>query len=63
MSSCRISHFGIKPVSGGSPPRERSVRVVVIVRRGAFDHFSVRALIFVAEISLSARNVAAVIII
>lgn len=61
-SSCRISHLGMKPVSGGSPPRDRSVRAVVAVRRGVFDHVSVRALIFVAEISFNARNVADVII-
>lgn len=28
----RISHFGINPVSGGSPARDRVVRSMVIIR-------------------------------
>lgn len=28
----RISHFGINPVRGGSPARDRMVRSVIIIR-------------------------------
>lgn len=56
VSSCRISHFGIKPVSGGRPPRERSIRVVVEAIRGAFDQVCASVLIFVVARSLNVRK-------
>jgi len=34
VSSWRISHLGIKPERGGSPPRESRVIRVIIDRRG-----------------------------
>lgn len=47
VSSCRISHFGIKPVSGGRPPRDSRVSIVVTVITGVFDQVRANVLIFV----------------
>lgn len=63
VSSCKISHFGINPVSGGSPPRDSSVRAVVAVMIGVFGQFIASVLIFVAPISLNVRKVAEVMMI
>lgn len=57
MSSCKISHFGINPVSGGRPPRESSTRGVRDVRAGALAQDVARALILVELLSLNTRNV------
>ena len=57
VSSCRISHFGMKPVSGGSPPRERRIRGVREVSIGAFVQEVASALMLVALFSLNTRNV------
>lgn len=62
VSSCRISHFGMKPVSGGRPPRDRSVRAAVEVMIGVFGQAIASVLIFVAEVNLNVRNAAAVVI-
>lgn len=56
-SSWRISHFGMKPVSGGRPPRERSSRGVSVVMTGALDQEMASELIFVESFSLKTRNV------
>lgn len=48
-SSCKMSHFGIKPVSGGSPPRDSSVRRIATVMGADLFHRLVRDLIFVIE--------------
>lgn len=60
-SSCRISHFGIKPVSGGSPPSDKRMSGVNEVRTGAFVHAVDRVLIVVALLILNTRNVEKVI--
>lgn len=52
-----MSHFGIKPVSGGSPPRERRMRGVREVNIGAFVQEVASVLILVALFSLNTRNV------
>lgn len=57
-SSCRISHFGINPVSGGRPPSDNSTRAVVVVRIGLFDQIIERVLIFVAVDVFRVRNAA-----
>lgn len=57
VSSCRISHFGINPVSGGRPPSERRTRGVRVVMAGAFVHEVASELILVALLSLKIRNV------
>lgn len=36
VSSCKISHLGINPERGGSPPRESRIRGVRAVRMGVF---------------------------
>lgn len=63
VSSCIISHFGMKPVSGGRPPRDSKVRAVMTVMVGIFVQFMANVLIFVACSSLNVRNVADVIMI
>jgi len=56
-SSCRMSHLGIKPVSGGRPPNERRTRGARAVRAGAFVQEVASALIFVALLNLNTRKV------
>jgi len=56
-SSCRISHFGIKPVRGGRPPRDRSTRGVRVVITGALVHETASVLMFKALLSLNVRKV------
>lgn len=63
VSSCRINHFGINPVSGGSPPNESKARVAVAVRMGVLAQLVANVLIFVALINLNVRKVAIVIMI
>lgn len=63
VSSCKISHFGMNPVRGGSPPRDSSVKAAVAVMTGVFGQFIARVLIFVASINLNVRNVADVMMI
>jgi len=60
-SSCRISHLGMKPVSGGRPPSERRTRGASAVRAGAFVQEVASALTFVALLSLNTRKVEKVI--
>lgn len=61
-SSCRISHLGIKPVNGGSPPKESRARAAVTVIMGVLDQTVASVLIFVVDMSLNVRKVADVII-
>lgn len=63
VNSCRISHFGMKPVSGGRPPSESKRRAVVDTIVGAFGQVRARVLIFVADRSLRVKKAALVIII
>lgn len=57
VSSCRISHFGAKPVIGGRPPKESNTRGVRAVRTGVFAQEVARVLMFVELFSLNTRNV------
>lgn len=57
VSSCRISHFGMNPESGGKPPRERRIRGVRAVSAGALVQEVASALMLVALLSLNTRNV------
>lgn len=61
-SSCRISHLGINPVRGGSPPRERSVRQANVLRAGALLQARARVAILVEPTLLSVRNIADVMV-
>ena len=56
-----ISHFGMKPVSGGRPPSERRINGVRAVSIGVLDQEVARALRFVALFSLNVKNVEKVI--
>lgn len=60
-SSKIIIHFGMNPVSGGSPPRESNIRGIIEVRAGALVQDRVSELMFVELLSLRVRKVAAVI--
>lgn len=60
-SSRIIIHFGMKPVRGGKPPRESSIRGIMEVSAGVLVHDRVSELIFVELLSLNVRKVAAVI--
>lgn len=62
-SSCKINHFGMKPVSGGSPPRDSRARAAMAVIVGTLAQLIARVLIFVVAISLNVRNVADVMMI
>lgn len=62
VSSCRISHFGMKPVSGGRPPRDRRIRGVRDVRIGALAQDVANELIVVVLLSINTRKVEEVII-
>lgn len=61
VNSWRMSHFGIKPVSGGRPPRERRTRGVSAVRIGVFAQEMARELMLVALFVLKIKNVEKVI--
>lgn len=52
----------MKPVRGGRPPRERSIRGIIEVSAGALVHERVSELMFVELLSLNVRKVAAVMI-
>lgn len=56
-----ISHFGMKPVRGGRPPRESRTRGVRAVSIGALDQDVAKALRLVALFSLNVKNVEKVI--
>lgn len=63
VNSCKISHFGIKPVNGGRPPRDSKVSIVVTVITGAFDQVRASVLIFVVIRYLNVMKAVPVIII
>lgn len=63
VSSCKINHFGMNPVSGGRPPNESKARAAVAVRIGVLAQLVANVLIFVAFINLNVKKVAIVIII
>jgi hypothetical protein len=44
VSSCKISHFGIKPERGGRPPRDNNTRAVNAARVGDLVHEVARVL-------------------
>lgn len=57
VSSCKISHLGMNPVSGGSPPRDKRTRGVSAVRAGVFAQAVASMLMLVDLLSLNTRNV------
>lgn len=56
VSSCRISHFGMKPVSGGRPPSDRRMRGMREVRMGVLAHEVAKELIVVVLFSINTRK-------
>lgn len=56
VSSWRISHFGMKPVKGGSPPSDKRTRGVRAVMVGALAHDVARELIVVVLLSMKMRK-------
>lgn len=62
VSSCKISHFGMNPVSGGKPPNESRTRAAVDARTGFFGQAVARVLILVVANVFRVRNAAEVII-
>lgn len=61
VSSCRIIHFGMNPVSGGSPPSDSRTRAVVDASTGLFDQVVASVLILVDNDIFRVRNAAEVI--
>lgn len=57
VSSCKISHFGIKPERGGRPPRDNNTRAVNAARVGDLVHEVARVLIVRELLAFSARKV------
>lgn len=55
-SSEMIAHFGRNPVSGGSPPRDRRIREVIVRMVGVLFHRSETELIEIEEFNDSAMN-------
>lgn len=56
VSSCRMSHLGKKPVRGGRPPRERSMRGARAMIMGVFVQEVERVLMEEASFVLNVRN-------
>lgn len=56
VSSCRMSHFGIKPVSGGRPPSDSRMRGMREVRMGVLAHEVAKELIVVVLLSINTRK-------
>lgn len=54
--SWRISHLGMNPVRGGSPPNERRVSIVMMVSNGDLVDEIAIELIFVVLFVLKRRN-------
>lgn len=56
VSSCRISHLVMKPVSGGRPPSERRIRGARAVMAGVSAHEMPSELIVVVLFLLKIRK-------
>lgn len=56
----RMSHFGMKPVSGGSPPRERMDSVRADVSWGEAVHMVPRSLIVLDAVEWSIMKIGVV---
>ena len=56
VSSWRMSHFGRKPVRGGSPASESRVSMRVVLSTGAFVHAIVIVCRFMVLVVFRVRN-------
>lgn len=63
VSSCKISHFGMKPERGGRPPRDSSTRAVSAARVGDLVHEVARVLMVRELLVFRVRNAEDVMII
>lgn len=59
----KISHFGMNPVRGGRPPRERIVMLVAAVRCGEVVHKVPRSLIVVDVVEPRIRKIGVVLMV
>ena len=57
VSSCKIIHFGMNPVSGGRPPRDSMATIVSAVRMGVFVQVVASVFSFVAVTIFRAMKV------
>ena len=56
-----INNFGEKPVSGGRPASDNKTSIMVVTRMGDLGHDDETSKIFVDEVEIKERNIAAVI--
>ena len=61
VTSWRINHLGMKPVSGGRPPRERRIKQAIAARAGDLVQEEASVTVLVASMLLRVRKAAAVI--
>jgi hypothetical protein len=61
VNSWIMTHFGIKPVRGGSPPRDIKVAKMIVVVRGVLFHMCDRDSVVVVEVEISSKNIVSVI--
>lgn len=62
VSSWMIIHFGIKPVRGGSPPRDSRIVRMIIVIRGVLFQVWARDRVVVVVVVMRSMNMVRVII-
>lgn len=60
VTSWRISHLGMNPVSGGKPPKERRIRQASAVRVGALVQAEARVIVLVEPTLFRVRKAAVV---
>lgn len=56
VSSCKISHFGRKPVMGGSPPSESSNKGAEATIKGDFVQAIARELMLVVSLNFRVKK-------
>lgn len=56
-NSVMMAHFGKKPVSGGSPPRDSKINGIIVRMVGVLFHKSDIELIVVDELRISKMNI------
>lgn len=57
VSSCRINHFGINPVSGGRPASDIRVSIIRVFMVGSFVHEVIIIEILFVSRSLIIKNI------
>lgn len=59
----RMSHFGMNPVRGGRPARDRMISSVISIRCGEVVHMIPMSLIVVVDDVFSVRKIGVVVIV